>query len=69
MVAAGANVKRWLWLSLGLIPFCPEPDHTKTCNDDHDCVEDAGQRCQILTNPETGKKEGECVFGGQPVEA
>jgi hypothetical protein len=61
-------MRRWLPLAFSLLSFCPEQD-TNKCNDDRDCEEDAGERCQILSDPETGKKDGNCVVGGQPVAA
>ena len=46
----------------GLISWCPDQDSNK-CNNDKDCDEEEGFRCQILTDPEDGKERGECVKG------
>jgi hypothetical protein len=58
-------MRRWLPLAFGLINWCPKSDDDR-CNNDNDCDEDQGFRCQILQDPVTGKEKGECVLGGDP---
>ena len=56
----------WFPFALGLINWCPD-DQPKSdkCNNDNDCEDN--ERCQILTDPESGKERGHCVIGGDPV--
>jgi hypothetical protein len=60
-------MRRWLPLAFGLINWCPSSDDDR-CNNDNDCDEDDGFRCQVLID-ENGQQKGECVKGADPDEA